>query len=129
MSNELKPLTTTSKSYAEESEQFVDSLKDIKVEKEEKLICFFIADMYPSLSKMEVMNEVGRKIQEHTFRTKVDKFAPIRLAKMSVEFISFKIKNTFYNQANGLFIALPASPCFDKIEWNLVSTQCYRRKL
>ena len=71
--------------------------------------------MYPSLPKAEVIREVERRIRKNDFKTKFNKEALIRLVKISVEFMSFRIKNKFYNQADGLFIGSPASPCFAEI--------------
>ncbi|XP_057305306.1 uncharacterized protein LOC130642235 [Hydractinia symbiolongicarpus] len=115
VSKELKYLTTSAKSYIKDTEQFVNKVKEINLDENEKLVSFDIADMYPSLPKSEVIHEVERRIREDTFKTNVNKEALVRLVKISVEFMTFKIGNKFYNQADGLFIGSPASPCFAEI--------------
>ncbi|XP_057308243.1 uncharacterized protein LOC130646122 [Hydractinia symbiolongicarpus] len=112
---ELKYLTTSAKSYIKDTEQFVNKVKEINLDENEKLVSFDIADMYPSLPKSEVIHEVERRIREDTFKTNLNKEALVRLVKISVEFMTFKIGNKFYNQADGLFIGSPASPCFAEI--------------
>ena len=39
----------------------------------------------------------------------------IRLAKLSMNYMPFKVSNNYYEQADGLFIGSPASPCFAEI--------------
>ncbi|XP_057308242.1 uncharacterized protein LOC130646121 [Hydractinia symbiolongicarpus] len=114
-SKELKYLTTSAKSYIKDTEQFVNKVKEINLDENEKLVSFDIADMYPSLPKSEVIHEVERRIREDTFKTNLNKEALLRLVKISVEFMTFKIGNKFYNQADGLFMGSPASPCFAEI--------------
>ena len=89
--------------------------KEINIEKDEKIISFDIEDMYPTLPRADVIKEVERRILDDDFKTKVNKDALIRLAKLSMSYMSFKISNNYYEQAEGLFIGSPASPCFAEI--------------
>ena len=115
VSNELKPLTTNAKSFIKDTGDFVDKLKDITLNDDEKLISFDIADMYPSLPKEEVIREVERRINQHTFKTKLNKEALVRLARISIQFMSFRMGNKYYDQADGLFIGSPASPAYAEL--------------
>ena len=47
--------------------------------------------MYPSLPKFEVINEVERRLREKSFKTAFDKEVLIRLVKLSVDHMEFKI--------------------------------------
>ena len=76
---------------------------------------FDICDMYPSLPKNDVMNEVERRINNSSFKTKINKQALIRLARLSVSHMTFKISGKYYVQSDGLFIGSPASPCFAEL--------------
>ena len=71
--------------------------------------------MYPSLPKQDVIKEVERRILSDSFQTKFNKETLVRLAKISLEFMSFRIGNKYYEQADGLFIGSPASPCFAEL--------------
>ena len=115
VSKELKPLTTTGKSYIKDTEEFVSKLKNEKIEDDEKLISFDIADMYPSLPKLDVFNEVKRRINENEFKPAINKIALIKLAEISIQYMTFQIDGKFYEQAEGLFIGSPASPCFAEL--------------
>ena len=115
VSRELKPLTTSATSFIKDSEQFVNKLKNIQLQEGEKIVSFDIVDMYPSLPKQDVIKEVERRILSDSFQTKCNKETLVRLAKISLEFMSFRIGNKYYEQAEGLFIGSPASPCFAEL--------------
>lgn len=57
-----------------DTEQFVNVDKDIRLEEVEKIVIFDIGDMYPSLPK-------------YAFKTKYNKEALIKLAKISIKFV------------------------------------------
>ena len=57
ISNELKPLTVSGKSFIKDSKQFVDKIKNVSLREGEKMVSFDIADMYPSLPKFDVIKE------------------------------------------------------------------------
>ena len=115
VSNELKPLTTNAKSFIKDTSDFVDKLKDVTLNDNEKLISFDIADMYPSLPKEEVIREVERRINQPCFKTKLNKEALVRLARISIQFMTFRMGNQYYDQADGLFIGSPASPAYAEL--------------
>ena len=115
VSNELKPMTVSAKSFIKDSQDFVQKLKNKKLQEGEKLVSFDISDMYPSLPKEQVIQEVIRRIKNKNFKTKVNKEALIRFARISIQFMTFKIGDEFYNQADGLFIGSPASPCYAEL--------------
>ena len=79
------------------------------------MISFDIADMYPSLPKVDVINEIIRRIKDPLFKTKIDKQLLIRLSKLVLNFTTFEINNKFYKQLDGLFIGSPASPIFAEL--------------
>ena len=65
---ELRPLTRSGKSYIKNTEQFVDKIKNIRLEEDETMISFDISDMYPSLPKQNVFTEVVRRINNENFK-------------------------------------------------------------
>ena len=115
VSKELKPLTTTGKSYIKDTEEFVRKIKGEQILEGEKLISFDIVDMYPSLPITDVLKEVIRRIKGETFQASIKKEGLIKLAQLSVAYNSFQINGKFYKQAEGLFIGSPASPAFAEI--------------
>ena len=82
VSRELKPLTTSATSFIKDSEQFVNKLKNIQLQEEEKIVSFDIADMHLPLPKQEVIKEVERRILSDSFQTKCNKETLVRLAKL-----------------------------------------------
>ena len=64
ISKELRPLIRSGKSYIKDMEQFVDKIRNIKLEEGRTMIGFDISDMYPSLPKQDVITEVFRRINE-----------------------------------------------------------------
>ena len=115
VSQHLRPLTTSGKSYIKDSEQLIAKIKPEKLENNERLISFDIAEMYPSLPKADVIQEVIRRIKNDDFNPKINKEALIKLAKLSLNYMTFTINGKFYEQAEGLFIGSPSSPCFAEI--------------
>ena len=71
--------------------------------------------MYPSLPKIEVLNEITRRINQETFKPNIKKDALKKLAELSISYNSFKINGQYYEQAQGLFIGSPASPSFAEL--------------
>ena len=47
MSKELRPLIRSEKGYIKDTEEFVDKVRNIKVEEDEAMIRFDISDIYP----------------------------------------------------------------------------------
>ena len=62
------------------------------------MVSFDISDMYPSLSKNEVVQEVVRRVNETEFKPNIEKQVLIQLIWLSVKFMSFKINSKFYGQ-------------------------------
>ena len=71
--------------------------------------------MFPSLPKIEVLNEITRRINQETFKPNIKKDALKKLAKLSISYNSCKINGQYYEQAQGLFIGSPASPSFAEL--------------
>ena len=71
--------------------------------------------MYPSLPKRDVFNEIERRINMENFQPNVNKNALLSLCKLSMSYMTFQINERFYEQAEGLFIGSPTSPCFAEI--------------
>ena len=109
---ELRPLIGSGKSYIKDTKQFVDKIKNIKLEEDETMICFDISDMYPSLPKQDVITEVVRRIKDKNFKPSLNKKALIELVIISVEFMSFTCNGQYFDQKDGLFIVPPTSPAF-----------------
>ena len=101
---ELRPLIGSGKSYIKDTKQFVDKIKNIKLEEYETMICFDISDMYPSLPKQDVITEVVRRIKDKNFKPSLNKKALIELVIISVEFMSFSCNGQYFDQKDGLFI-------------------------
>ena len=112
---ELRPLTRSGKSYIKDTEQFVDKIKNIKLEEDETMISFDISDMYPSLPKQNVFTEVVRRINNENFKPSMNKKALIELVIISVEFMSFSCNGQYFDQKDGLFIGPPTSPAFAEL--------------
>ena len=115
VAKELKALTTSGKSYIKDTEQLVSTIKNEKLDKNESMISFDISDMYPSLPKSEVLQEIERRIRKRSFKPKLKKTALIKLSQIAVKYMTFEINNEFYDQADGLFIGSPCSSCFAEI--------------
>ena len=103
---ELRPLTRSGKSYIKDTEQFVDKIKNIKLEEDETMISFDISDMYPSLPKWDVITEVVRRINDENLKPSRNKKALIELQIISVEFMPFSCNGQYFDQKDGLFIDL-----------------------
>ena len=114
ISKELRPLIRSGKSYITDTEQFVDKIRNIKLEEDEIMISFDISDMYPSLPKQDVI-EVVRRTNDENFKPSMNKKALIELVIISVEFMSFSCDGQYFNQKDGLFIGSPTSPAFAQL--------------
>ena len=108
-------MTRSGKSYIKDTEQFVDKIKNIKLEEDETMISFDISDMYPSLPKRNVFTEVVRRINNENFKPSRNKKALIELVIISVEFMSFSCNGQYFDQKDGLFIGSPTSPAFAEL--------------
>ena len=115
LSKQLLQITTSGKIFIKDSKSFVENIKGEKLSDDEQFISFDIKDMYPSLSKYDVLSEIKNIINDKKIVTSVDKCALIELAIISLEFMSFTINQKYYNQNQGLFIGAPTSPCFAEI--------------
>ena len=115
ISKELRPLIRSGKSYIKDTEQFVDKIRNIKLEEDEIMISFDISDMYPSLPKQDVITEVVRRINDENFKPSMNKKALIELVIISVEFMSFSCNGQYFDQKDGLFIGSPTSPAFAEL--------------
>ena len=73
ISKEIRPLIKSGKSYIKDREQFVDKIRNIKLEEDETVISFDISDMYPSLPKQNVITEIVRKINDENFKPSMNK--------------------------------------------------------
>ena len=71
--------------------------------------------MYPSLPKPEVLKEVIRRINSREFKPSIKKQALVKLAELTLNNMTFQIDGKFYQQAEGLFISSPTSPCFAEL--------------
>ena len=115
MSKELRQITTSGKSYIQDSESFVENIKHEKLSDDEQFVSFDIKDMYPSLPKYDVLSEIKNRINDNKFVTSVDRYALIELALFSLEFMLFTNDQKYYNQKQGLFIGSPTSPYFTEL--------------
>ena len=115
ISEELRPLVRNGKSYIKDTEEFVQKIKDIKLEEDETIVSFDISDMYPSLPKQDVITEVIRRINNENFKPKMNKEALIELVSISVEFMYFSCNSQCYDQKDGLFIGSPTSPAYAEL--------------
>ena len=79
------------------------------------MISFDISDMFPSLPKQVVITEVVRRINDESFKPSMNKKALIELVIILVEFMSFSCNGQYYDQKDGLFIGLSASPAFAEL--------------
>ena len=59
--------------------------------------------------------KVIRTIKEPEFKPNINKDTLIQLVRLSVEFMSFEMTSTFYQQAHVCFIGSPLSPCLAEI--------------
>ena len=112
---ELRPLIRSAKSCIKDTEQFVDKIKNVKLKEDETMISFDISDMYPSLSKQDVIIEVVRMINDKNSKPSMNKKALIELVIISVEFMSFSCNGQYFDQKDGLFIGPPTSPAFAEL--------------
>ena len=64
ISKELRPLIRSGKSYIKDTEQFVDKIRNIKLEEDETMISFDMSGMYLSLPKQDVITEVVTRIND-----------------------------------------------------------------
>ena len=115
ISKELRPLIRSGKSYIEDTEQFVDKIRNIRLEEDETMISFNISDVYPSLPKQDVITEVARRINDENFKPSLNKKTLIELVIISVEFMSFSCNGQYYDQKDGLFIGSPMSAAFAEL--------------
>ena len=115
ISKELTPLIRSGKSYIKDTEQFVDKIRNIKLEEDGTMISFDISDMYPSLPKQDVITEVIRRINDENFKPSMNKKALTELVNISVEFMSFSCNNQYYEQKDGLFIGSSTSPALAEL--------------
>ena len=84
-------MTTSGKFFFKDSKSFVENIKDENSSHDEQFVSFDIKDMYPSLSKYDVLSEIKNRINNNKFVTSIDKCALIELAILSLEFMSFTI--------------------------------------
>ena len=91
LSKELWQITTSGKSFLQDSESFVENIKHEKLSDDEQFVSFDIKDMYPSLPKYDVLSEIKNKINDNKFVNSIDKCALIELVTLPLEFTSFTI--------------------------------------
>ena len=89
ISKELRPLIRSGKSYIKDTKQFVDKIRNIKLEEDKTMISFDKADMYPSLPKHDVITEVVRRINDENFKPSMNKKALTELVNILVDFVIF----------------------------------------
>ena len=77
-------------------EQFVDKIRNIKIEEDETMVSFDISNMYPSLPKQYVMAKVGKRINDENFNPSMNNKTLIELVTILVEFLSFPCSNQYY---------------------------------
>ena len=65
LSKELRQITTSGKSYIQDSKSFVENMKHEKLSDDEQFVSFDIKDMYPSLPKYDVLSEIKNRINEN----------------------------------------------------------------
>ena len=95
LSKELWQITTSGKSFLQDSESFVENIKHEKLSDDEQFVSFDIKDMYPSLPKYDVLSEIKNKINDNKFVNSIDKCALIELVTLPLEFTSFTIDQKY----------------------------------
>ena len=115
VSRELKPLVLGGKSYTKDSANFVQTIKSVKLESAENIVSFDVEDMYPSLPRAEVLEEVTRLINLPHFRPKTNKQALIKLCEICLSQMYFRVEDYYFEQKDGLFIGSPSSPPFAEL--------------
>ena len=115
MSKELWKSTASGKSFVKDSKSSVENIKDEKLSDDEQSVSFDIKDMYPSLSKYDALSEIKSRINDNKFATSMNKSALIKLAILSLEFMSFTFDQKYYNQNQCSMIRAPTSPSFTEI--------------
>ena len=65
----------TGTSFIKDTEEFVNKIKGEKLLEGEKIVSFDIVDMYPSLPKIEVLNEITRRINQENYKANIKKDA------------------------------------------------------
>ena len=115
ISKELRPLIRGGKSYTKDTKQFVDKIRNIKIEKNETMIIFDISDMYPSLT-------ICYKLFATFVITKYDKIETLdELNKFNC-----KVQFTYESTTNN---TLPFLDCLIKRDnEGRLQTKVYRKK-
>ena len=92
------------------SKEFVDQLKDVKLNEEETLVSFDVVALYPSVPQDEALDIVFHKLkndEELYKRTKLKPESIMRLFKLCVQNTYFPFNGRLYMQVNptkaGLF--------------------------
>ena len=112
ISKVIKPLTGKTDYYVKNSEHFVNSIKNIKVEEGETLVSYDVTALYPSIPQEEAIDIISQKLLQDNSLKKRTGMTPhhiIELLRICVNNTYFVFNIKLYMQKNGLAIGASTS--------------------
>lgn len=108
----IKPYVENNKFSVLNSKQFVDEMKDVKLEEGEVLVSFDVVGLYPSIPQSEALDLIKEKLlndDELHKRTRIPALKIMELLKICVENTHFHFNGKMYRQISGLAMGAPTS--------------------
>ena len=112
IANIIKKYAREAKFCLKDSEQFVDKMKDEKLEEDEDMASFDVVALFPSVPQEEAMEIVYELMNEDIDLEKRTKWKPdsiMKLMKICVSTTYFTFRGKIYQQVDGLAIGAPTS--------------------
>ena len=130
MANIIGPLVGKSVHHVKNSTDFVNKIKDIRVEEDEIITSFDVCSLFtciPPKGAVEVMRECLEADDTLGERTKLSPFQICQLLELCLECTYFTYDGKFYKQLHGCAMGSPVSPIvanlyMEKFEAKAIST-------
>ena len=92
-----------------DSEEFVNKMKEVRVEEDEELVSFDVVALYPSVPQEEAIEIVRQELFADEELENVSAENVVRLLKICVGKTYFTFRGKIYEQVDGLAIGAPTS--------------------
>jgi hypothetical protein len=109
----ISPVAGKSESYIKNSMDFVQQVRQIKLEEGDEMVSFDVVSLFTSVLRQEFMEELKIRLERDTKlldRTTLGVHMIMDLVSMCLNSTYFQLGDRFYEQASGLAMGSPLSP-------------------
>lgn len=118
LSKIINPLTGQSESYIKNSFEFTTKIKEIDVDKDDKMISFDVVNLFTKVPVNETLELLFKKLSEDetlSERTNIPIQEICNLTEMCIKNTYFQFEEQFYEQIEGMAMGSPLSPVLANI--------------